>query len=56
MKFQKILEKTIFHGINHLVTDAMQRESAIADDYWHTALQEAKRDPVEIKLHHMEEA
>ncbi|CAF1358870.1 unnamed protein product [Adineta ricciae] len=37
------------------VTDAMQRESAIADDYWGYTLKHGKKDQMEIALHDIEE-
>jgi hypothetical protein len=37
-----------------LVTDAMQRESAIADDYWRYTLQNGKKDQVEVALQNIE--
>ena len=36
------------------VTDAMQRESAIADDYWRYALTHGKQDEVHVALQNME--
>ncbi|CAF1599127.1 unnamed protein product [Adineta ricciae] len=36
------------------ITDAMQRESAIADDYWRYALTHGKQDEVHVALQNME--
>ncbi len=43
---------TFFFGIK--VTDAMQRESAIADDYWRYTLKHGKRDKVEVAIQNIE--
>ncbi|CAF4063885.1 unnamed protein product [Rotaria magnacalcarata] len=37
-----------------IVSDAMQRESAIADDYWSYTLQHGKKDQVEVALQNIE--
>ncbi|CAF1526665.1 unnamed protein product, partial [Adineta steineri] len=37
------------------ITDAMQRESAIADDYWRYTLKYRKKDQIEIALHDIEQ-
>lgn len=37
-----------------IVTDIMQRESAIADDYWRETFQSGKKDPTEISLKSIE--
>ncbi|CAF1583060.1 unnamed protein product, partial [Adineta steineri] len=37
------------------ITDAMQRESAIADDYWRYTLKYRKKDQMEIALHDIEQ-
>ena len=37
-----------------LVTDAMQRESAIADDYWRETFQNGKKDQTEVSLKQIE--
>ncbi|CAF4811452.1 unnamed protein product, partial [Rotaria sp. Silwood1] len=36
------------------ITDAMQRESAIADDYWSYTLKHGKKDQVEVALEKIE--
>ncbi|CAF0835257.1 unnamed protein product [Adineta steineri] len=36
------------------ITDAMQRESAIADDYWRYALKNGRKDQVEVALQNIE--
>jgi len=46
-------EKTILCLL--LVTDPMQRESAIADDYWNENLKNKTKDSVEIKLQNIEQ-
>ena len=37
-----------------IVTDMMQRESAIADDYWRDTLKNGKKDQVEVALQNIE--
>jgi hypothetical protein len=37
-----------------IVTDVMQRESAIADDYWRYTLKHGKKDQVEVALQNIE--
>ncbi|UJR12701.1 hypothetical protein I4U23_016875 [Adineta vaga] len=37
------------------ITDAMQRESAIADDYWRYTLKNGEKNQMEITLHHIEQ-
>lgn len=37
-----------------LVTDAMQRESAIADDYWRYTFQHEKKDRTEVSLQNID--
>jgi hypothetical protein len=37
-----------------IVTDAMQRESAIADDYWRYTFKHGKKDQVEVALQNIE--
>jgi pyrimidine operon attenuation protein/uracil phosphoribosyltransferase len=44
-------EKNIFYII---VTDAMHRESAIADDYWSYTLKHSKQDQIEVVLQNIE--
>ncbi len=44
---------------NHFVfvitaTDAMQREAAIADDYWRSTLKNGKKDQIEVALQNIE--
>ena len=41
-------------GFFDKVTDAMQRESAIADDYWRYTLKHGKKDQVEVALQNIE--
>ena len=33
----------------------MQRESAIADDYWHCSFQHSKQNPLELLLENIEQ-
>ena len=37
-----------------LVTDSMQRESAIAEDYWRTALKTGRKEAVDVSLQNIE--
>ncbi|UJR27965.1 hypothetical protein I4U23_009223 [Adineta vaga] len=37
------------------ITDAMQRESAIADDYWRYTLKHGKKDQVQVTLQNLEQ-
>ena len=37
-----------------LVTDTMQRESAIADDFWHFTFQHPKKHQIELTLENIE--
>jgi hypothetical protein len=37
-----------------IVTDAMQRESAIADDYWQNTLKHGKKDKIEVALQNLD--
>ena len=36
-------------------SDAMQRESAIADDYWSYTLTHGKKDQIEVALQNIEQ-
>lgn len=38
-----------------LVTDVMQRESAIADDYWRYTFQHGKKDQTESSLQNIDQ-
>jgi hypothetical protein len=39
----------------YIVSDAMRRESAIADDYWHHIFKDNKNDRMEIALQNIEQ-
>ncbi|CAF1630957.1 unnamed protein product [Adineta ricciae] len=49
------VSESIIQSEEFKITDAMQRESAIADDYWGYTLKHGKKDPMEIALHDIEE-
>jgi hypothetical protein len=46
-----IERKSFLHMI---VTDPMQRESAIANDYWSFTLKHGKKDQIEVALQNIE--
>lgn len=38
-----------------IVTDLMQRESAIADDYWRDTLKHGKQEQIDVALRNIEQ-
>ncbi|CAF3552086.1 unnamed protein product [Rotaria sp. Silwood1] len=50
-----IIEKIQYYRQNHRhVSDAMQRESAIADDYWSYVVKHGKKDQIEVAVQNIE--